>query len=494
METAEIVKLFRAKKKLIKPSAIEALKGKPDDEIKRIAEALCAQEAPVIAESDIREQTQESKAPDFVEIRRASDFHPAAKEYGLEFKVNEEWDVTGRSKCSGSIDDFVKYMNDRYQRTKEVLLARPSKNRVAKISILDGMQPGNDIRLIGLVSKKILTKNKHFMLEIEDDSGVTMVLVMNDKKNGSAYDKATRIINDEVIAIDVRVGTNLNIATDITWPDVPLKQKKTIEKDLSVAYIADMHIGSMHFQAKNFENMIKWLNGNGPNKGIAEKVGYLMIGGDIADGIGNYPHQEKELVIKDVYEQYGLFNKFMELVPDHIEIIAIPGNHDAVRHAEPQPALDKTMIAESSRTVSLSNPAHVTIEGLKTQMYHGYSMQALIADVPGLSFARPEEIAMEFLKRRNFASIYDKNTISPEHKDYLFTEECDLLLSAHVHKIGYSEYHGCVIMNSGTWLDKTTAWQLRLGFMPTPAIMGVYNMKSGHIVHMDFNKAEPALQ
>jgi len=303
-----------------------------------------------------------------------------------------------------------------------------------------------------------------------------------------AYDRA------EEERVKGKISGPFVIAKSIVWPDVPVKVKKHIDEDIAIAFISDMHIGSMHFQAKSFENMVKWLNGNGPNKEIAEKVGYLMVGGDIADGIGNYPHQEKELVIKDVYEQYGLFNKFMELVPDHIEIIAIPGNHDAVRHAEPQPALDKTMLEESSRTISLSNPAHVTIEGLKTQMYHGYSMQALIADVPGLSFARPEEISMEFLKRRNFANIYDKNTISPEHKDYLFTEECDMLFNGHVHKIGYSEYHGCAIMNGGTWLDKTTTWQLRLGFMPTPAIMGVYNMKSGRVVHMDFNKAEPALQ
>lgn len=494
METAEIVKLFRAKAKLIKPSAVEALKGRPDEEVNRIADVLCSRDSPVITESDVHEQTNDAKTPDFVEVKRASDFHPTAKEYGHEFKVQEEWDVTGRSKCSGTLDDFVKYMNDRYQRTKEVLLSRPSRNRVLRIELLDSMQPGNEVRLIGLVSRKLLTKNKHFMLDIEDDSGLTTILVLNDKRVGSTYDKATRVINDEVIAVDIKIGTNLKIATDITWPDVPLKPKKTIEKDLSIAYIADTHIGSMHFQAKSFEGMLKWLNGNGPHKEIAEKIGYLMVGGDIADGIGNYPHQEKELVIKDVFEQYALFNKFMELVPDHIEIIVIPGNHDAVRHAEPQPAMDKTMIAENGRTISLSNPAHVTIEGLKTQMYHGYSMQALIADVPGLSFARPEEISMEFLKRRNFANIYDKNTLSPEHKDYMFTEECDMLFSAHVHKIGYSEYHGCVLMNSGTWLDKTTAWQLRLGFIPTPAVMGVYNMKTGHVAHLDFNKSEAAVQ
>jgi DNA polymerase II small subunit len=295
---------------------------------------------------------------------------------------------------------------------------------------------------------------------------------------------------DEVIAIDVKVTNNFNIASDIIWPDISVKNKKTIEKDLSIAFLSDIHVGSKHFKDKEFERMLKWLNGGESGKSIAEKIGYLLIAGDIADGIGIYPRQEQDLLIKDIYEQYALFQKFLDIIPDHIQIFITPGNHDAVRHAEPQPALEKDLIPENDRIHSLSNPTHLEIEGLKTLMYHGTSMESLVTDIPGLSFARPEEVAVEYLKRRTLCPIYDKNEIAPENRDYLFVDEVDIFQTAHVHKNGYTEYRGTVVLNAGTWLDKTTKWQLRRGFTPTPGILPIYNMKEGRITHIDFNSSE----
>ena len=83
----------------------------------------------------------------------------------------------------------------------------------------------------------------------------------------------------------------------------------------------------------------------GEAKDIAGKVKYLFISGDIVDGIGIYPNQEKELIIKDVFKQYEMFRDFVEQVPDYIEIFACPGNHDAVRRGEPMPALGKNSLA-----------------------------------------------------------------------------------------------------------------------------------------------------
>ena len=51
---------------------------------------------------------------------------------------------------------------------------------------------------------------------------------------------------------------------------------------------------------------IDWINcdyGIEEQRKIAEDVKYLVIGGDIVDGIGVYPNQEKELAIKDITEQ-----------------------------------------------------------------------------------------------------------------------------------------------------------------------------------------------
>ncbi|MCS7109323.1 MAG: metallophosphoesterase [Candidatus Micrarchaeota archaeon] len=495
MDIQEINQLVRQKGKLLKPGAAEALKELKDQQILELIEKLGNLKAVFVSETDIRELTNQIKKPDFVEVKRSSDFHPTAKEYGHDFKIFRDHDVTGRSKSKGEIEDFVKYFNDRYRKIRELFISRPNnKFPLIDIEKFGDVKIGDTVRVVGIVSSKSVTKNKHLMLQIEDPTGSMSVLILNSQENVQIFEKGNRVVNDEVLAFDIKKGTNLNIVVDIIWPDLPFKEKKRTEKDIALAFISDIHVGSSHFMSKNFENMLKWLNGTGPHKEIAEKIGYLLLGGDLVDGIGIYPNQDKELIIKDVYEQYKVLNQFLELVPDHIQVIAIPGNHDAVRHAEPQPALGKEMIIDDGRTHSVGNPAFMEIEGFKVQMYHGYTMESLVQDVQGLSLARPEEIAIELLKTRNMSPIFDKSMIVPEHKDYMFIEEIDMFLTGHIHKIGYGEYRGCVIMNGGTWIDKTTAWQLRRGFSPTPAIMGVYDMKNARVTHVDFSSSEIAFE
>ena len=396
METIDIIKLFRNKGLLVKPGVLDDLKVRKDEEIVEIVEKIGKKknEGEVVSETAVREVTEEIKVPDFVEVKRSSDFKPLAKEYGHDYRIFNEWDVTGKSKTKGEIEDFVKYFNDRLKKIREILLSRPSRNRVVTIGMLDNVPKNTDVRIIGMISAKRTTKKGHVTIDIEDDSGTATILVLNDTKGAKCFEKSTRVIMDEVIAIDVKVANNFNIASDITWPDVSVRNKKTVEKDLSIVFASDIHVGSRFFKAKEFERMLKWLNGGEKGKRIAEKVGYMMIGGDVADGIGIYPKQEQDLLIKDIYEQYELFQKFLEVVPDHIQVFIAPGNHDAVRHAEPQPALEKVMVPENDHIHSLGNPAHVEIEGLKTLMYHGKSIESLVTDIPGLSFARPEEVAI----------------------------------------------------------------------------------------------------
>ena len=64
---------------------------------------------------------------------------------------------------------------------------------------------------------------------------------------------------------------------------------------------------------------------------IAGRVKYLLIAGDIVDGVGIYPGQQNELTIRDVHKQYNFAIKYLEKIPDYIEIVLSPGNHDAAR-------------------------------------------------------------------------------------------------------------------------------------------------------------------
>ncbi len=503
-DTIEIIRLFRENGMILKPGVADLLLNHEKSEILLIINKLKEnkkKDFSVISKEDIiklgiiklQSSEQETKVPSFVEIKHSSDFRPLAKEYGHSFSIEKKYDITNKSKCTGELNDFVNYINDRYEKSRKILIARPSKNRIINTKLIDSLSKGDKARIIGIVNLKRITKNGHVMIELEDGIGTTMVIALNNKKSAALFEKATKVVTDEVIAVDIWKGQNFSIADDIIWPDIPIKEKKRIQKDISIAFLSDTHIGNKLFMAKEFERMLKWLNGSFENGGdnerskkIAEKIGYLLIAGDIADGIGNYPNQEKDLSVRDVYEQYQIFNEFMEMVPDHIKVIIIPGNHDVVRRAQPQPALSKEFIRTSENVYSTGNPAYINIEGFRVLMYHGDSIEGTIANIPGLNFNHPEEVMVEFLKRRELCLTYERSDIAPEHKDYLFVEECDILHTGHIHRNGYTEYRGTVAINSGAWIGQTED-QKKRGLIPTPCILPIYNLKEGFVTHINFS-------
>ena len=202
------------------------------------------------------------------------------------------------------------------------------------------------------------------------------------------------------------------------------------------------------------------------------------------DGIGIYPEQEKDLEVKDIYRQYEMFDHAMEGIPDYITVIVTPGNHDAVRRAEPQPMIPYDMM--KSGVVRAGNPATVEIEGLRHLLYHGTSLDSVIGGIAGLSYSRPEDAMLEMVRRRHLSPVYGDNTIVPEATDYLvIDEEPDVVHMGHVHKNGYMLYRGTLLLNSGTFQDRTE-YQVRRGHIPTPGVVPVLETKSGKLSHISF--------
>ena len=94
---------------------------------------------------------------------------------------------------------------------------------------------------------------------------------------------------------------------------------------------------------------------------------------------------------------------------------------------------------------------------------------------------------IEVLKKRHISPIYGDNPIMPSKEDSLVIDEVpDILHMGHLHKNGYAEYHGTQVINSGTWQSRTS-YQVKQGHMPTPALLPVYNTKSGELWSVDFN-------
>jgi DNA polymerase II small subunit len=412
-------------------------------------------------------------------------YQPIAKQYSSKIKVLSNVEQIINSNCKCSIEDFIGYFRDRYKQEFEIL-----KNRKSNLSIirLDQLSKANsqDVRIIVIVYDKKITEKGNLLLEVEDEFGQARAVVPS---NAPCFKEAQTIMRDDIIALDGKVLNNLFIVNNISWPDLSLlKDFPSIEEDLAIVYLSDLHFGSRFFLEKGFNRFLKWLNGKEKYSSLASKVKYIAIAGDIVDGIGVYPSQENELVIKDIYKQYEEFNKALELIPDYISILVLPGNHDGVRRSEPQPPLEKEFI--NSSVYSLPSPCFVEIENFRHLFYHGTSLDSVIANIPGLSYSKPENAMKELLKRRHLSPLYGDNLVVPAGKDLMVIQsEPDVLHMGHVHKNAASKYRNVLMLNSGTFQDRTD-FQMKMGHIPTPAIVPVLELKSGQLYHLKFLEEE----
>jgi DNA polymerase II small subunit len=343
-----------------------------------------------------------------------------------------------------------------------------------------------------MVTSNITTKKGNIMVQLEDETGSAKLIFINgtSQRARELFAEARSIVNDEVIAVRGRISGPFVIANEILWPDVPIKEPKDVDEDIAIAFMSDLHVGSKQFMERNTLKMLDWLNGNvdSKSKELAGKVKYVIINGDIVDGIGVYPNQEKDLAIPDMYGQYKLAFDFIGQIPDYISVFVLPGNHDVVQRAEPQPRLPKDVVGEFSSNVHLlGNPSFLNLHEIKVLAYHGCGLDSTINAIPNSSYASPEKAMIELLKRRHLSPIYGGNVIVPSREDNMTIDRIpDILHMGHVHKNGIANYHGVYAVNSGTWQAKTD-YQVKLGHTPSPCLLPVYELKAHRLTTVDFN-------
>jgi DNA polymerase II small subunit len=260
--------------------------------------------------------------------------------------------------------------------------------------------------------------------------------------------------------------------------------------------MSDLHVGSKKFLPDALGRVLDWLNlriGAPNQRAIAERTKYVVICGDVVDGIGVYPRQEQELAISDLYDQYKEAAKYIGMIPEHIETIVLPGNHDPVRQALPQPAIPKDFggpIYECRSLISLGNPAEVSLHGVRLLLHHGRSLDDVLSSVPGVDFSQPEKAMKLQLQCRHLASEYGNRTsIAPEKVDHLVIESVpDIFQSGHIHVVKHENYRGTQIINSGAWQAQTD-YQKRAGLVPTPGILTAVNLQTLQVRLINFMEA-----
>lgn len=390
-------------------------------------------------------------------------------------------DITGNSTCVGDINNFAKLFQDRFRSIKRLLLRR--RELQGFISIPKAKRADREVRIIGMVKDVRITKNGHRLMEIEDEEETVPVLAI---KNSPAF--GDLVVNDEVIGVVGKVAKkgDMIVADEIVRPDIPIGggMRRTDSTSWAV-FVGDIHVGSNTFLEPQWKSFIEWLN----TSEEAKDVKYIVMPGDLVDGIGIYPDQEDELLIDDVYKQYEAFAEYLKDVRDGISIIASPGNHDAVRLAEPQPALpDSIRKSFDSSVTMVGNPVVIELEGRRVLIYHGRSIDDWIPAIPGLQYSKPIDVMKEMLRRRHLAPIYGERTaIAPEEKDYLVIDEVpDIFVTGHVHNAGLADYRGVVMINASAWQSQT-AFQKMHNHMPDPCKAFMVHLGTGKVRVVKFN-------
>jgi DNA polymerase II small subunit len=406
-----------------------------------------------------------------------------------------------------SFDDFVNYFNARFKMLEAMLRNRQELQRLTSIGKLKNRKEKGAVAIIGIIYEKLMTKNGNVMFTLEDPTGFMRVVVSKNKPEMFAI--AQDCMLDEVIGIE-GMYDNIIFANSVILPDIPLtKELKKSPEDEYLAFIGDTQVGSKNFLEKDFMKMLYWFQGktgNDEQKEIASKIRYIVIPGDLVEGVGVYPDQEKDLSIFDIEEQYAKFAEYMKLIPSHIQIIVCPGNHDAGRLAEPQPLLYKDFakaLWDMPNVHIVSNPAVVNIgktkdfPGFDILIYHGGSMFYLAAEVESIrskgGIIRADLIMRHMLQRRHLAASHASTVYIPDpERDPLVIQIIpDFMVTGHIHRVQATNYRNITMINASAWTGITEN-QIRRGLEPQPARLPVVNLKTREVKIMNFLGKEEA--
>jgi len=444
-------------------------------------------ESPLLEEKENLEVDSEDTESDIkrsINARRIP-----AKEHEAEIKFTKN--IKSENVSPGSIEDFVRLFNDRYAKMKKMFRERPSTRDFMTVSEALRSKKGDQVSVVGMITEKNESKKGNLILTVEDDTARIKVFFSGSKE---LDEQVKFIMLDEIIWIKGSLGDGIIFGKEFEFPDLPISREvHRSEVDLCSVHISDIHVGSNAFLEKSFLKFIKWLNvrmGSPAQRELASRVKYLVIAGDLVDGVGTYPNQEKDLKILDVYDQYDRLYELLSMVPDWIRIIMSPGNHDATRNGEPQLPVEKQYaekLYELPNVDMVPNPSFFEMNGVGTVIYHGTSIYDFVEGIPGIGHDKPVPAMKEMLRKRHLAPVYGgKTPISPEDKDYLLIDSYpEIFHTGHIHVNGYGNYRGTSMINSGGWQAQTDYQKMR-NIMPTPGRVPIFDLKTHKISIMGF--------
>ena len=393
------------------------------------------------------------------------------------------FDPTKKVTSAEGIVGFTTLFLDRYSKLLKIMMARSQSKRLTSIVDVTSGKFGDETIIAGLLMDRKIDRDVT-KLVIDDPTGSIEILVFNKELQESA----NSLLMDQFLMASIASGKNGGfIARELLVPDVPEHVANRSKTETYAVLISDLHVGSKYFMEKEFEEFVLWLSSPDP---VARKVRFLLVCGDIVDGIGIFPNQDKELLLMDVDEQMAKATQLLDKIPKHIKVFIIPGNHDPGRRALPQPAIPEKHnmnLWNRENFFMLGNPSVIVINGVKILMFHGQSLDDVVGTTPGLSYAQPARAMRALLRTRHLSPIYGKRTpIAPELEDFMVINDVpDIYHSGHIHVVDLEMYKGTLIVNSGAWQTQTP-YQASVGINPTPGIAVIVNLATMKVFTKNF--------
>lgn len=387
------------------------------------------------------------------------------------------------------LEGYIEYFRNRYVKVSRIFSERGIPHiQVANLATLPEKEQAN---IVGMIREKREVKERVF-LDVEDLSGSASLLVPQ-SADAKLKDAVRLLVEDLVCAFTVK-KTGANVVQDIILPEIPFSQPRGGEEDVYAVFTSDMHFGSkslIHPLLAKFERWLRCEIGDAKQREIASKTKYLVIAGDLVEGIGVYPEQLNDLEVISIQDQYEMAANYLNQLPPHIEVIVSPGNHDATQQALPQP-FPSAQVAQRLHSIPrihlAPNPCMVSLHGVRVLVYHGQAIEDIAQRVAGVKITEPVKAMEYMLKVRHLAPIYGgKTPIAPQVEDNLVIQEVpQIMVVGHIHVFDVGNYRGTLLIGAGAW-QKQTDYQVKLGITPTPGIVAAVNLKTLEVTPIDLN-------
>lgn len=402
----------------------------------------------------------------------------------LQNEVRVLFDPTGKITTGEGVKGYNALFSSRFNKLKHIVSERPESRFLKSLAVAKSTKSDDEVYVCGLITSKS-SERSITKLVLEDPSGIMEGLIFDEELKKVA----DALLIDQFVMAKIVMGKNSGfLIKDLLMPDIPEQATNKSESEVYAVFLSDLHIGSRYFMEDELVEFFEWIASSDP---VAKKIRFVLIAGDLVDGVGIYPNQDKELTYQTIEEQLKKVEELVEKIPKNVKIIIMPGNHDPGRRALPQPAIPKKYNAklwEKENVIMVGNPSLVSLNGVKVLMFHGQSIDDIVKTTPGLSYDKPTDVMKHLLKARHLSPVYGSQTpIAPEMSDLMVIDEVpDIFHVGHVHKAQLDMYRGILLINSGSW-QKQTPFQASVGMTPNPGIALLVNLKTFQVFHENYN-------